>query len=292
MFNWVYSRPWLFPVTATAVLFVLIITGLIFKPKPTVITKTEQRVEAKSQETTQHQVNTELVRAFETLAQQNQELQQRLNKVERKESDTNTRTIERIERYLPTGGQSGNPAPVIVVPGADASQVPVAVPAQPSRDPIEIITRTIEAIDKSRTSSETMTDTSSKTEVKVDATEKTNVVTKEDTRIGTSTSTTTTAKTETRVEEPKAAEDGRALGAGVTSAGTPFLSYDITQFQLGPKVLGIGKLGAGLFVTKKISGDGQIDGGPQANYSKGRWMIMGGYQIREKAPIVGVGIKF
>lgn len=54
----------------------------------------------------------------------------------------------------------------------------------------------------------------------------------------------------------------------------------------------MGKVGAGVFLTRSPSMG--LDGGPQVNVQpgKGRLFIMGGYQIREKTPVIGVGFKF
>lgn len=171
------------------------------------------------------------------------------------------------------------PAAVEGDPGAAPSPMPVA--AQPQQ--VEVIVRSSETVDKSRTEKTASSEAIETGETTVEKTETTDAT------------KTETAKSEavTKVEKGGSGRDHDArFGVGITSGRQPFASYDLTQLQLGPKAFGLGKLNAGVFLTRSPSVG--IDGGPQVNVQpgKGRLFIMGGYQIREQTPVLGVGFKF
>ncbi|MFN3652620.1 MAG: hypothetical protein ACK47B_23835 [Armatimonadota bacterium] len=240
------------------------------------------------------ELETQLVAAVQQLAEQVRTQDSRLTAQETRKADVATRTVERIERYLPspppvsqpiaTGPPASAPAPVVIVRDSPPAPVPVSI----SATPVEVVTRTIESVDRS--TSETARASESRTDERTVASSEsqaqettTQVATAE-----TSTRTTVESRTEERPAEPERAPP---LGLALTSQLQPALTYDLASASLGPRAFGLGRLGAGLFVTK--SGDG-LDGGPQVNLrpGKGRLFLGAGYAVRERSPLLMAGFSF
>lgn len=304
---------WAVPV-GVAVL-VLVAAGLIFdwlKPGGSV-TKSEKTVaESRLEESTQ--LNRQLAETARGALTENEALERQLAEQERRLANLTSETSREIIRYLPgqtqtipipiptgaaTPATPGAPS-VVVVPGAK-DPLPPQLLAQgfTPGQVIEIIRETSKSEDRSVTER-------GKTETEKSSGEST--ATSETTKLET-TKETTEKKEESKVttekKETRRANGGGGgrLGVGVTSGADPFLSYDLKQFDLGPKPLGLGKLGAGLFVTGDVSGlsgggsksfGDRLDFGPQLNVQpgKGRLFLMGGYGVRQKKTIIGVGMKW
>lgn len=275
---------------------ILVLTGLLLdRGGPT--TRTETRTRTENAMETESRTDSQAREAITELVRQNQELQARLATQERRQADTQVRTVERIERYLPSpsllapASSAAPAAPSVVVVRDQEPGLPDPQPVSVPRDPVEIITRTIEAIDRTRSESSSEGSSSSKSTTAADTTRTTDTSTTATARTETTETTDTTAKTEGR--PAGGSGDGGRIGIGVTSAAAPFVSYDLARVSLGPKSFGLGRIGAGLFVTRPLSG-GDFDGGPQVNIQPGRrrLFIMGGYQVRRQTPVIGVGVKF
>lgn len=242
--------------------------------QPHVKTKTETRTKTESRQ------ELELQHKADERQRIIDELRQRLNEKTSHQANVNTRVVERIERYAPTAG----PAPTgqALQPG---SLVPVAVPT-----PVEVVTRTTETVDTSHDQRETMADTQRKTDTTGEKHETT------DAHEVQTAKSETSAKTET--EKGGAGEERPSrLGIGVLTGQAlqpqPFVSYDLYNKPLGPKLFGLDKIRVGLggFLTHPLHG-GSIDGGPQANLTKKRLGFMVGYEIRAKTPVAGLIYKF
>ena len=267
---------------------VLILVGLVANAlvRPPASTRTLKREVSETRVETESSTDRRVLQALESLAVQSAQLEQRVQASERRQADVQTRTVERIERYLPSSATATpSSAPIVVIPGQPAA--PSAAPVPISRDPVEIVTRTIEAIDRSRTESERQAETKAETSTTVAAAAITQATESTETRTATETRTETEVKAVTKV----ASEPERRIGVGVTSAGQPFASYDLASLQLGPRSFGLGKVGAGLFVTRGTAG---VDGGPQVNVTPGksRLFIGAGYALKERQSRLMVGVKF
>lgn len=273
------AKPLLWGLGATLVLGGAAGIAAWLSPRPQPEIRTERTAETR--ERTESASSAEMVETVRQLLAQNATLTAQLQANTRQQQDTATRTVERIERYVP--GPSAAPATPVVVVGGQPQPVNGVTGPQLA----EVITRTIEAVDKSRTETDTKAETVAKVETKTETD-----ATKTETRAE-SAATDTERKTSEKVTvKPVDLPELPRFGAGYTSARQPFVSYDVTR---GPKLLGLDRVGVGVFATK-ASGGG-IDGGPQASLSlsKGKRLepfAMIGYQVREKTPILGVGVKF
>lgn len=281
----IMSLPYAKPIAAiTAVGLVLGVSAGIAerfrKPSPPEI-RTERKSETRT--TAENEATSELVAMVRQLQTQNQTLTAQLQQSMRNEQSGETRTVERIEKYLP-GPVSAAPATPVVVVGGQPQPVTAGVTGPQLA---EVVTRTIEAV------------TRSKSETDTTKTETAKVETKSETEANSTEKKTETAKVETteKTTEKTTIKPGDVpelprFGAGYTSTRQPFVSYDLTR---GPRILGLDRVGAGVFVTKASAGG--LDGGPQLNLSlpKGKRLqpfVMGGYAVREQKTLIGVGVRF
>lgn len=243
-----------------------------------------------------------------TQQQQQASLAARLTESERTNAQAHQVQHEVIYRYLPGQGPVG-PAPgyLPAAPAADGSGAPSLGPRAPlapgsggngpaGNGPIEIVVR------------DTRTDTSANTARNTDATAtgaSSSTVTKNTQAMGTDTTheaVQETVKAETTKKDESGGSGGGSgsgepgkLGVGILANLQPFASYDLASAPLGPRLFGLGRLGAGLFVTGRLTGPdplASVDGGPEVNWSKGSFFVMGGYQVRQRTPTVGVGLHF
>jgi hypothetical protein len=190
--------------------------------------------------------------------------------------------------YFPGGNTPANNGPATGnTPANGPGNTPAANGPSNPVQPIEIVVKTTDNTVKS----DTQTDQS--TETKVDTNTNTKVDTKTDEH------TTTDTKTDTHIDTKVSKEtggsggkdpDGGRLGLGITSAGKPALTFDLAQPILGPKPLGLGKLGLGLFVTQ--TDNKKVGFGPQANYTKKYWFVGVGHELTEKKTLFMFGRKF
>jgi hypothetical protein len=263
-------------------------------------TQTDARTH--TEQTAQASESAEVLALRLQLAQTQLQLQQSATH----QADSNVRTVEHIERYVPAPGASGPSVVVVPTPGAPAgtaakgepSQVPVAVPATLPPGFVEKIDRITEAVDKGRTESRTDAQASSRTETheqtSAQAESHTAATEKTDTAVKSATTDTTThTEGGTGARAGAGSGGGGKLGVAVTTQLKPALTYDVTQLSLGPRVLGWGKLGAGLFITGTTRGQ-DIDGGPQLSFTPGkqRFFIGAGYAVRQKQTLIMGGFKF
>lgn len=278
----------------------LIVSGAVVqlwqRPREVTVTRTE----VKTDEQTRQQVDL-LTRALAESQERQQVAEQRLADVATNQRETiyrgsstdvaallaqlNSRQapaaappVINVLPASPAPAPSSSPDLSPVSTGAEpSSPSPMPVPTGPQQ--VEVIVRSSETVDKSRTEKMASSESSAKRETTVEKTE------------DTETRKTETAKSETEKGGFGGEREAR-IGVGVTSARQPFASYDFTQFHLGPRQFGLGKLNAGVFLTRGPLGG--IDGGPQLNVQpgRGRLFLMGGYQIRERATVIGVGFKF
>lgn len=310
-------RKWL--VVVGTALLVLILAGVVVSRLDR--SKTE-KVEAKSTLTAQATSQTVTKAELESIAKQSNEafalMAAELKKTREEQVDLEQDVERQIIRYTassapqvitvpgtspqPTSAPSG---PVIVLPGATGQPAtpapvsgsteprdPIYIPAPAEGVPVEIVREIIRSRDRSKTTEQTEEKVEEKkeekaeTEVKVE--EKKEEKKTEEVKVE--------EKTEVKVEKKEGPGGGKEvgrvnpLGIGVTSTATPFVSYDFIQ---KPLVLKLGRVGAGAFVSKPLTGGG-IDFGPQINLTPGKSNIgiFGMYGIQSKTPMIGVGIKF
>lgn len=221
------------------------IATLIARPKPQKRTVTETRVQ------TETKVDEDLRRKVDELTQSNAHLQVQLQAQARHQADvaTNLReTVYRGEASVvaallaqqrgpapapvinvvtpePKGGSAPapatSPAPVVVVKDDEPQPAPVVTPPLP----VEVIVRTRETVDKSRTDSSTTSSATAASDTAVKRTED------EDTQRNASAKTDTVAKTVAEEKPAGGERPGPKLGVGITSAQQPFASYDLTQLR-------------------------------------------------------------
>lgn len=196
-------------------------------------------------------------------------------------SSTTNREIIRVpyDRLVPTPATGGKDPSVVVIP---------TPPSLSERDVVELIRETIKTEDKSVTESGKTEDRSETKTVTKTEDKTTKAEDKSETKTVTKTEDETTTKVETK---PAADPEPGAIGIGVTDKARPFISFDVTKLPVGPKPLGLGKIGVGGFVETDTRAR-ITDYGPQANYQKKRVFIMGGYGLKEKSVRIGIGVKF
>jgi hypothetical protein len=189
-----------------------------------------------------------------------------------------------INVSVPPGDKWAQPAPNVTVNVPESKPTGGYAPLPP----VEVVVRDTRIEDTSVTKSETKMDTA--TEVKTVETQAA--------KVDSNSSSTTEVKSDTEVKTektvksspPKNAEPGR-LGVGGTTGFDPFVSYDLAKVPLGPRFLGLGGLGAGVYLTGNLDGS-NLDGGPQINYQKSRLFGLVGYGLRDQEVDLGIGIKF
>lgn len=247
------------------------------KPEPEVRTErqSETRAAAESEATS------ELVAMVRQLRTENQTLTAQLQASSRQTNDVTQKVTERIERFVP--GPSTSPAPVVIL--RDGQPAPVGVSGP--REPVEIIVRTTEFADRSKTETDTKSETVAKVETKTETD-----ATKTEKVVETASSETVEKSAEKITAKPVAAPELPRFGAGYTSARQPFVSYDLAR---GPRLLGLDRVGMGLMLTKSNSGG--IDGGPLASVSlsKGKRyqpFLGAGYKVKDREGVLTLGVKF
>ncbi len=267
------------------IIAILVISGLVYdrlfsRPKEKIVTET--KIDTKTQEKViaQEKKQAETEAYLQQIATAMMELRQS------KQTDTNRKETE-IRYIIPPGSTNANTPLIIQTPSG-----PQSLPVIPQTDgtrpvqPIEITVKTSELIDRSK--EETNTNTKQETVTNAETKEKEN-----------SESITETDKTLEHKEEVKTVvetggsgnkEISRRLGIALTSQAKPALTYDFVQPNLGPKPLGLGKLGLGAFVTQTPSN--KIGFGPQVNYQRKSLFGGVGYELTEKKTLFMVGLKF
>lgn len=245
-------------------------------------TVTQQRTVTQTRE--QEEAERKLALRQQIIEQQGRELQQ----LKSRQANVQTRVVERIERY-PVAPPATSPAPVVVVRDGE----PQPMPASVAPPPIEVIVRTTETVDRSREDEQTdQTDTKrASTDTQVDDMSATRKTT--DTKMRDEWKTVWDKKTrEGRDPEPRGIG---SPGVGVLHTAQPFAKLDLARTNVGVGPVKLGKAGLGVFLTRAWR-EGQVDGGPQVNFRPGKGksglFIMGGYQVRERMPVIGIGVEF
>jgi hypothetical protein len=281
----------------------LVVIGLIWETffhKPDTQTKTETKTETTSESKEYLKQIADLEQklqvAFQQRDQQLEQLKQQ-QQVDRAFKGTETRIV----------GDSSQIAPLLAALAArqNESQLPVIVnnPLQPREvvpgsgevKPVEITIRTGDSSEKVNTTTDKTTDKTTDTNVKVDET--TTNKTKTEVKVDESSSSKTTEKTETKTGEGLfgGGDKTSPIGIGVSTDLKPILTYDAFSAPLGPKFLGLGRLGAGPFAKLSLTGnsDNKFTYGVQGNVTRKSWMIGVGKELNGDKAIFGfVGKKF
>lgn len=216
---------------------------------------------------------------------------QRVRRDRRRQSDLNVRVTERIERYAPAvrpapPAGTSSPMATVSLPGELAE--PPRLTQRPVEQPIEVITRTIDLMDKSTAASTTAADQMTTANAASTASTTATTAASEMVKASDDTKTVTTSK-------PAAPDEPGRLGVAVTSDQRPAATFDLVR---GPKIIGLDKLGAGVIVTgPRFSNLGagldEVDAGPQVNYAISRGSFVGlGYTLRHSRTFVFAGLRF
>jgi hypothetical protein len=303
------------PTPVWVVLVALIVSGLLYglvvRPGEQVRRRERQEYERRFHEVAS--AASALKTTAESASTQNAFLERQLAEQERRLNNIQTTTSREIvrvpvDRFIPVPGTPGASQPPVVViqprdgsdgglPGNRPSGSPGNGPEGISpKDVVEIIRETIRTEDRSsvergkteveKSGSEAMM--TAKSAVEMETLAKVEVEEK------------ITAKVEKQEDKLASANsDGGRIGVGVTESANPFLSLDLLELDLGPRPLGLGKLGAGVFGEFDLDLGGVSGGwkplrdfGPQANYTRKQWFGMVGWGVKSEGPRFGIGWKF
>lgn len=264
------------------------------EPHVKTTTTTHTKTERKTDEATQRKLD-ERQRIIDELTTKLQERSEH-------QANVNTRVVERIERYAPAAS-SPAPSGAPVQPG---SLIPIAVPT-----PIEVVTRTTETTDTSHDTKDSTGESTRKTDTTGEKHETTDTHKTETAKSDTAKSDTATTTT---TEKGGGGSSGHS-GIFTTDDGTSRLgiggafgqkggagiavTYDLYNKPIFPKLPVVNKIraGLGLFGEVPVGAGGDVvdfkraDFGPQLNVGTKHVFLFGGYRVRQKDPVVGVGMR-